>query len=89
MAALLLSYYGGPGFTPDRLRSLIEDGLFDISPYNQRPNIAKGLVSATLSIGRQSTIAPEKTIIEQGVARANNVDIHIVMPADEDDSYPA
>ncbi|MCF0167922.1 MAG: S8 family serine peptidase, partial [Bacteroidales bacterium] len=89
VAALLLSYYGGPGFTPDRLRSLIEDGLFDISPYNQRPNIAKGLVSATLSIGRQSTIAPEKTIIEQGVARANNVDIHIVMPADEDDRYPA
>lgn len=46
VAALLVSYFGGPGFTPVKLREMMESSLTDISSYAPYIYIGKGLLNA-------------------------------------------
>lgn len=88
VAALLLSKYGGPGFTPDMLRAMIEDGVRDISKYNPQIVMGKGLVDAYRSFALNSTIAPDKAVSIETESLSNNIYVSLPIPADEDDRYP-
>lgn len=46
VAALLVSRFGGPGFTSETLRKMIEKSLTDISGYNPYMKLGKGLLNA-------------------------------------------
>ncbi len=52
IAALAVAKYGGPGFTPDKLRSYLERGVHEVDSYNPdyEGRLGSGLVDAYLAV---------------------------------------
>lgn len=92
VAALLVSYFGGPGFTSETLRGLLENSVRDISEYTD-PNkyMGLGLVDAEMAFSISSDVAPEPLTEFSASARSNFIDFSLVVPVDEDgpDGAPA
>lgn len=90
VAALLISEFGGNGFTGDDLRKLLLDGARDISEYNSRTDMGAGLVDAARSFALRSTVAPDP--VDAGnvsvTVNSNIINSEIVLPDDEDDAAP-
>lgn len=89
VAALLLSRLGGPGFTPDALRSRIEGNITDIASFNRSYYIGKGLVNAYKAMAGSGGKAPGTPSNLQVSASSNNLHISVKIPSDEDDGTPA
>ena len=88
VAALIVSYKGGPGFTNDMLRDRLESFTTDISSYNKNFPIGN-LVNSYLAIVGNEGIAPEKIEEIECEALSNNIIVTIKVPADEDDQKPS
>ncbi len=90
MAALLVSRFGGPGFTNENLKELIMKSLTDISEYmSPSKYLGQGLINVGKSINFDSKIAPEAVTDLTATTQSNNVDFTFTVPKDEDDKAPA
>ena len=61
IAALAVAKYGGPGFTPDKLRSYLERGVHEVDSYNSdyEGRLGSGLVDAYLAVSMDRGIDPD------------------------------
>lgn len=85
VAALLVSYLGGPGFTSDILRELLESSVRDISAYTDPAKyMGLGLVDAEKAFYVVSDVTPEPLTEFTASARSNFIDFTLVVPEDED-----
>lgn len=85
VAALLVSYLGGPGFTCDVLRDLLENSARDISAYTDPAKyMGVGLVDVEKAFYVVSDVAPEPLTEFSASAHSNFIDFTLVVPADED-----
>lgn len=90
LAALLVSRYGGQGFTNAQLREMIEGSTRDISEYTDPSKyIGLGLVDAEKAMSMASTTAPNPVTDLNVSAHSNFIDFTLTIPADEDDGTPA
>ncbi len=85
IAALVVSYLGGPGFTNTTLRELLEKSCRDISSYNTSKKIA-GLIDAHKAISGTSSIAPDRVTDLKLSSKSNTVYYSFSVPKDEDDA---
>lgn len=87
IAALVVSYYGGPGFTADMLREKIESGVKDISMYNSplRP-LGRGLVDAYQILMPEEGEAPERIEDFHADIIGKTVTVSCTLPRDPDDA---
>lgn len=90
VAALLVSYFGGPGFTNTELRQLLLDGANSSHKSSSCP-IGPALDAfGSFKIGiPPSTVAPDKVADFTITARRRNLDISWIVPADADDTKAA
>lgn len=88
MAALLVSFFGGDGFTAERLRNMIEGTVKDISQYTGSYGMGKGLIDVGSSISTASTTPPEPVDDLEISAHSNFIDYVFSVPADPDDAVP-
>lgn len=89
MAALLLSRYGGSGYTPDALRKRIEDNVTDISAQNPGYYLGKGLVNVYKAMAGSGGKAPDMPTGLQVAASSNNISFNVTIPRDSDDGKPS
>lgn len=88
VAALLVSEFGGPGFTNTELRRLLEEGSRDISGYySGEKYLGSGLLDARRSFSLRSEEAPEAVDTEGLTPEviANSIFFNVSVPADTDD----
>ncbi len=85
IAALIVSYMGGPGFTNTMLRNVLEKSCIDISSYNKSKKIA-GLIDAQKAISSLSTIPPDKITDLAFDHKGNTIEYSFSVPKDEDDN---
>ncbi len=90
VAALLVSRFGGKGFTCDDLKNLMFSSLSDISMY-MAPNkyFGQGLINVGKAVAGDSKIAPDPITDLSATANSNNVTFTFTVPNDEDDGSPA
>lgn len=88
MAALLVAYYGGEGFTADRLRTMIESSVRDISQYTGALAMGRGLIDVENSMSMASTVPPEPVEDLEVTAHSNFIDYSFSVPEDPDDVVP-
>lgn len=85
MAALLVSHFGGQGFTNEMLRDMIEVSVKDISKYTDPDKyMGKGLVDVEMAISMDSDVAPDPVTEFSASAHSNFIDFSLVIPADAD-----
>lgn len=85
IAALMVSQFGGPGFTNTQLREMLELAVRDISEYND-PDIyiGKGLVDVEMAMAMDSDVAPEPVTEFSAEAHSNFINFSLTVPADAD-----
>lgn len=90
LAALLVSEFGGPGFTNTRLWDIIvgscDPFIYDLNP-SMKGLLGAGMVDALKAMGSFSTKAPEKPTIISATAKSNFITVNTTVPADVDDGY--
>ena len=89
VAALLLSYYGKPGFTGTALRKLLLENTTSIKSYNRSFGMGSGLVNAYKAISSSGGSAPDPVKKFSASAKSNRVSFSAVIPADKDEGKPA
>ncbi len=88
VAALVVSYAGGPGFTNEELKRILKQNASPVifSYYPQYAGImGSGVVDAFASIASLSTIPPDAVADIDAVAYSNNMTLTWLVPRDEDD----
>lgn len=88
IAALILSRFGGPGFTAEALKEKLLARTTDISSFNRSHYMGVGLVNTYLSIAGSGGAAPSAPSGLKASASSNNIEISITIPEDEDDGKP-
>lgn len=88
VAALIVSRFGGPGFTVEALKERLLGSVTDISGFNRNYYLGSGLVNAYLAIAGSGGIPPEAPTGFTASAASNNVSFSITVPSDEDDVVP-
>lgn len=88
VAALIVSRFGGKGFTSQALRMRLEQNVTDISSYNRSYPMGAGLVNAYKCMVTGGGTAPGKVTGFSATASSNNVDFSLVVPSDADDGKP-
>lgn len=88
VAALIVSQFGGQGFTNVELRSKIESTTTDISSFNRAYYIGKGLVNVYKAIAGTSGKAPNQISGLSANAKSNNIIFSLSIPSDVDDGKP-
>lgn len=89
VAALVVSHRGGPGFTSQALREILESSVRDISAYNRNKYIGKGLVDAYRAVVGTSGMPPEQvTGFEVSLLRSNTLQFSVTVPSDPDNGKP-
>jgi len=88
IAALIVSYKGGQGYTNKALWDAIVNNTTDISAYNRSTYLGTGLVNTYKAIAGSGGKAPDKVEDFSLVSRSNNIDVTIKVPADQDDDKP-
>lgn len=89
VAALIVSRYGGIGFTPDALRSRLLDNTTDISSYNRNYYMGTGLVNAYKAIAGSGGVAPDAPTNLKASSQSNNITVSVTVPEDSDDGAPS
>lgn len=87
VAALLISKFGGPGFTPDILKTKLLGSARDLDEYNSgyANSLGAGLVDAYASLATGSLIAPNAVAYFTGSSNSNTISLEWGVPADADD----
>ena len=87
IAALILSKFGGQGFTPTMLRKRLLTGVVDVNGYNSFfvDKLGLGLVNAYACLASGSIIAPNTVSDFTGIISANSASLEWSIPADSDD----
>ncbi len=79
VAALVVSHYGGPGFTPEKLWNILSAGAASSKLYEYNPGmvgkLGVGMVSAGASLQSEGPLPPEKVNGVSGKAKANCIDV--------------
>ena len=89
VAALVVSHRGGPGFTSQALREILESSVRDISAYNRNKYIGKGLVDAYRAVVGTSGQPPAQvTGFEVSLLRSNTLEFSVTVPSDPDNGKP-
>ena len=90
VAALLVSYFGGAGFTNTELKTLLLEGA-DKSHVNSKFNIGPALDAlGSFSIGSSGLLVPPDKVENYSLsASRNRVDVSWAVPADGDDTKAA
>ncbi len=88
IAALIVSRFGGPGFTVEALKERLLNNVTDISGYNRSHYLGNGLANTYLAIAGSGGTPPETPTNLEASASANNVTISVDVPSDEDDMTP-
>ncbi len=88
IAALLVSRFGGPGFTPEALKERLLNYVTDISGFNKSHHLGSGLANCYMAIAGGGGKAPENPSGLTVSAQSNNVTVSVTVPADEDDGTP-
>ncbi len=88
VAALVLTRYGGEGYTCTALRKRLEDNVTNISAQNASYYLGKGLVNAYRAIagsGGKAPNTPEGLTVN---TQSNNIEFNVNIPSDADDGKP-
>lgn len=88
VAALIVSRFGGPGFSPENLWSRLVDNTTDISSYNRNYYMGTGLVNAYRAIAGSGGKAPDTPTNLTASAQSNTVTVTVTVPDDADDGKP-
>lgn len=95
VAALMVSKYGGPGFTPEKLKQILFETANSDAIYgsgrnaNYQNKLGVGLVDAFAALSMGSDIAPEKvTGFTAATKHSNVVEVSWTVPKDEDNGQP-
>ncbi len=88
VAALIVSQYGGQGFTCKALWDRIVKNTRNISAYNRNYYLGAGLVDAYRSIAGSGGKAPDAVKSFEVTASSNNIDFTLTVPKDSDDGKP-
>ena len=88
VAALLISHFGGPGFTADALKQRLLDNVTDIQGFNRNHHLGNGLLNAYMAIAGSGGTPPDKPTDFELSAMSNNVTFSITVPKDDDDNVP-
>ena len=88
VAALIVSRYGGPGFTVTALRDRLLNNTTDIYSYNRNYYMGKGLVNAYRAIAGSGGAAPDKPTGLSATTQSNNISFKVTIPSDSDDGKP-
>ena len=91
VAALVVSKFGGAGFTPVMLRQKLESSATNIDDYNRgyRGKMGKGLVNAMGAIAGSSPYPPDAVTSLTGTVESNIVTLKWKVPEDIDDQKAA
>ena len=86
VAALIVSKFGGKGFTRDMLWNRLVNTAKDISAQNRNYPIGTGLVDALAAITAEGSAPPDAvTDFEARLSHADFVHFSLTVPKDEDD----
>ncbi|NLC73887.1 MAG: S8 family serine peptidase, partial [Clostridiales bacterium] len=85
VAALLVSYFKGIGFTRESLWNKLTLSATDIQKYNSGNSEIGGLVNAYTAIASSSTTAPDPVTYLNAAVKSNIVTVSMVVPKDKDD----
>lgn len=87
VAALIVSHFGGVGFTPTKLKEKIIESARNIDEYNSAYSgkLGAGLINAYSCIAGASKIAPNPVTSFTEVVISNSVNLTWEIPSDTDD----
>ena len=87
IAALAVAKYGGPGFTPDKLRTYLERGVHEVDSYNPeyKGRLGVGLIDAYLAVSMDRGIDPDPVTDLRHSDTAGEVELTWTVPEDGDD----
>lgn len=88
VAALIISRFGGQGFTSASLKSKLLNNVTDISSFNRNYPMGSGLVNAYKAIAGAGGKAPSAVTSISATASSNNVTVTVNVPSDQDDGKP-
>ena len=88
VAALIVSRFGGQGFTAEALKERLLAGTTVISGYNMSHHMGSGLVNAYAAIAGSGGTAPETPSDLKAEAVSNTITVSMTVPEDEDDRKP-
>ena len=88
VAALILSKFGGPGFTAEALKAKLLSKTTDIASFNRNHYMGAGLVNAYMGVAGSGGKAPQKPSSITAESNSNTIHISITVPEDEDDGKP-
>ena len=89
VAALIVSRFGGQGFTPEALWDRLVSNTTDISSYNRNYYMGTGLVNAFKSIAGSGGNPPEAPTDLMATVQSNNITVSVTVPTDSDDGKPS
>ncbi len=87
VAALAVAKYGGPGFTPDKLRTYLERSVHEVDSYNPeyKGRLGAGLIDAYLAVSMDRGINPDPVTDLRHSDTAGEVELTWTVPEDGDD----
>ena len=88
VAALIVSKFGGIGFTPEALWKRLVENTTDISAYNRNYYMGSGLVNAYRAIAGSGGKAPDMPTDLSASTKSNNINLSVTVPSDADDGKP-
>lgn len=88
VAALIVSKFGGIGFTPEALWKRLVENTTDITAYNRNYYMGNGLVNAYRAIAGSGGKAPDMPTDLTATSKSNNIDFTVTVPSDSDDGKP-
>ena len=88
VAALIVSKFGGIGFTPEALWKRLVENTTDITAYNRNYYLGTGLVNAYRAIAGSGGKAPDIPTNLSATTKSNNINFSVTVPSDSDDGKP-
>lgn len=90
VAALILSEYGGDGYTPEMLKERLYYGVIDLDDYNPgyEGMLGAGLINAAGTLSDYDSEAPEEVNDLAASVAGNNITLTWTVTSDADDIKP-
>ena len=88
VAALIVSQYGGEGFTPGELWQRLTESATPLVSFNKSFRMGAGLVNAYRAIAGSGGIPPETPSDLTARTQSNNIHFSVRIPKDGDDGIP-
>ena len=88
VAALIVSQFGGPGFTPAALKKRMLESATPIKSFNKNFQMGAGLINAYKAIAGTGGFPPETPGSLSVKTQSNNIQFSVTVPGDPDDKVP-